>query len=209
MRIKFILFYSVFVIASLKAVTQNTINIHYKQRSYYKLSSGNSHSIDMDWRLVFNDSLSLCYIVTNEIEDKKIELEEFIGQKLFHHGVLYDLKNDILYEEVNRTDLRKKYITISKQKKIIWTYTTEAKIILDNDCKLAIGVIENSKDTLHAWYSLKLTKPFGPINFTWGLPGVVLQAYIPKYDMHLYATKISNSNQILEFPTSAKIKKDK
>ncbi len=209
MIFRFKLLYFILMIVSLQAKAQNTIHIYYEQRSYYKILGGELHSIDIDLKLVFNDSLSLCYIVTNENGAKNFEKEDIIGERLVHHGVLFDYKNNSLYEEVYRPELRKKFLYQTKPKKITWFYTTETKTILGNNCQLANGLFENSKDTIEVWYSMELKKPFGPSFYDWGLPGVVLEAYDPRYSMHFYAKKIINSNQVLKFPKSAKIKKTK
>lgn len=148
-------------------------------------------------RLVYNDSLSFFYFIpTREKKDKLAKLT-VLGDKLIHHGVMYDKQKNEMLEEVTFPE-NSYFVLVDSPKRYNWVFTQQSKSILGYACKLAYTIDEN-KDTIKVWYTGGIGTDFGPIYY-WGLPGIVLEALDQRFYSRIVAEKIELTSLTLMLP---------
>jgi GLPGLI family protein len=171
---KFILIFFSFLVSGI-VLGQKTYSIYYSQVTEIAdfTLQGQKLTNKIEARLIFNDSISFFYFITPNKKDKYKE-EKIIGDKLVHHGVVYNRNNNELLSEVAWP--KKKYYLIKTEQPVFdWIFTKETKNLLGYKCNQAIWP-NSTGDTLFVWYTNEINNVFGPMAY-FGLPGVVLEVY--------------------------------
>lgn len=178
---------------------QNTYRISFIQEKYFADESEKSgvRNFTFEGRLIFNDSISFYYMIPNGSKKDKMEKLSVIGDKLIHHGLMYNSVNkEVLHEVAWPED--KYFVIVDSPKRYNWIFSDNEKNILGHTCKLAYSV-NNSNDTTMVWYATELKKAFGPAVF-FGVPGVVLEVFDQSYTSHFVAKKIELTSLTLVLP---------
>lgn len=181
------------------AHAQNTYRISYVQESYFADESKKSgvRSVKSEGGLVFNDSLSFYYLPFTDRKKDSLEKLSLIGDKLLHHGMMYNLRSREILEEVAWPQ-GKYFVIVDSPKHYSWVLSDNEKNILGYKCKLAYSV-NNSNDTITVWYAAELKKAFGP-SIYFGVPGLVLEVFDQLYATHFVATKAAPVSLTLMLP---------
>lgn len=150
--------------------------------------------------LVFSDTLSIYHFIEggNPLKKKKV-----FGEKLIHHALLYNKNSDSIYSEVNWPSLKNKYLIADTLVKYDWRFSSDTKQILGYTCKSAL-IITEKNDSVLIWFAPEIKEPFGPANYM-GLPGLVLEVYDQRSNLHLFAHKLVRDNFIVVFPSEGEI----
>ena len=154
---------------------QKTYSIYYSQVTEIAdfTLQGQKLTHKIDARLIFNDSISFFYFIAPNKKDKLKE-KKIIGDKLVHHGLVYNRNNDELLSEV-AWPKKNYYLLKTEQPVFDWTFTKETKSLLGYKCNQAIWP-NATGDTLFVWYTNEINNIFGPMYY-FGLPGVVLEVH--------------------------------
>ena len=196
---KYIFLVCIFYITDLKA--QNTYSIDYTQFGQSNiLINGQYKEYELKSRLIYNDTMSFYYYVTGKNDEHRNAT--VLGDKLIHHGLMYNRNNDELLHEV-AWPKKKYFVIVDSSRPYKWIFNKERKNILGYNCNLAYSVSQTNDTTL-VWYTNELGNLFGP-SFYFGLPGIVLEAFTQQYGRHYLATKIEKSSTILVQPNVKKI----
>jgi GLPGLI family protein len=127
---------------------QNTYSINYSRIAYGE----NQQIFKGKARLVYNDSISFFYFATPGEEDKLDKLT-VLGDKLIHHGIMFDKNKNETLDEV--TFPRGNYfVIVDAPKQYNWIFNKQTKNILGYTCSLAYSVKGN--DTTMTWYAPEL-----------------------------------------------------
>lgn len=150
--------------------------------------------------LVFSGSLSLYYYVAggNPLKKRKV-----FGEKLIHHALLYNKTSDTVYSEVNWPRKKDKYLIADTSAKFNWIFPDDMKLVLGYKCKPALMVNEKNDSTL-VWFTPEIPEPFGPAGYI-GLPGLVLEVYDQRSNLHLFADRLVKDFFTVVFPSEGKI----
>lgn len=152
-------------------------------------------------RLVFRDSLSLCYRLADGYDPYK--KKQVFGEKSIHHAILYNAVQDVYFSEVAWPANKPKLLIRDTLKNESWTFLPENKEILGQLCSAALRVNERGDSTL-VWYSKNISAPFGPF-FYMGFPGLVMEVSDQSNGWHLLATKLVPGDFIVRMPEDATI----
>lgn len=152
-------------------------------------------------RLVFRDSLSLCYRLADGVDPYK--KKKVFGEKLIHHAIRYMAGQNVYYSEVAWPASKSKVLIRDTLKNENWTFLSENKLILGQLCSAALRVNERGDSTL-VWYSSSIKQPFGPFLYM-GFPGLVLEVSDQSNGWHLVATKLVPGDFIVRMPGEATI----
>ncbi len=81
---------------------QNTYRVNYSHVKYFADSSSKKGVTDFKWRgrLIFNDSLSFYYMIPNNSKKDKFRNYPVMGDKLIHHGLIYNSRTNETLNEV-------------------------------------------------------------------------------------------------------------
>jgi GLPGLI family protein len=184
---------------------QNTYRINYSHVKYFADSSSKNALRESKWsaRLVYNDSISFYYMLPRGTKKDKLEKKPVIGDKLVHHGLIFNSKTKEAFNEI-AWPADNNFLAKSYPKQFNWIFSNDTKTILGHTCKLAysVGAIN---DTTLAWYSDELGKGLGPADFL-GLPGVALEVFDQQNSSHYVAEKIELTSVTLVFPRNVEIK---
>ncbi len=153
---------------------QKTYSIYYTRINETDFSiNGEKVTHKTNARLVFNDSVSFFYFISPDKKDK-LKNEKVLGDKLVHHGLIYNRNKNELLSEV--TWPKKDYYVIkTQQPDFNWVYTKETKNLLGYKCNQAITTNSNG-DSIRVWYTNQINNIFGPLHY-FGLPGVILEVF--------------------------------
>lgn len=196
---KYLLLIFAFYINDLKA--QKVYSIEFSQFVQSNITiNGQYHQLEMKSRLVYNDTISFYYLIPQGKKDK-LKKEKILGDKLIHHGMIYNRNTDELLLEV-AWPKDKYFIIVDSLKSYNWIFNNEKKRILGYNCNLAYLVSETNDSTL-VWYTSALGSIFGPSAF-FGLPGVVLEVIGQRNGIHYLATKIKTTTVTLVLPEHVK-----
>lgn len=188
---------------------QNTYRVNYSHVKYFTDSSTKNGVSDFKWsgRLIFNDSLSFYYMIPNNSKKDKFKNSSVMGDKLIHHGLIYNSRTNEMLNEVAWPE-DKCFVVVDTPWHFNWVFKSQTKNILDYTCLLAYSVNETN-DTTMVWYTPELNKGFGPAIF-FGLPGLVLEVFDQNNSSHYVVEKIELTSVILMLPQNIeKIPADK
>jgi GLPGLI family protein len=146
-------------------------------------------------KLVFNDSLSLSYLFFGN--NDPLDKNKKYCDKVIHHSMFYSVNNNHLYYGYNYRTRGKGYLLKDTFIKATWVFWEDSKLILGYQCKPAL--IVNGEDSTLVWFTPEIPKPFGPSVFI-DLPGVVLEVFQQKNNLHMFATRIEKDTFALAFP---------
>ncbi|MGG9963770.1 GLPGLI family protein [Ferruginibacter sp. SUN106] len=172
---------------------QNTYSINYRQT----ISEVDGNKFKTKARLVYNDSLSFFYFIPPRDKKDKLAKLTVLGDKLIHHGVMYDKKRNEMLEEVTFPE-NSYFVLVDSPRQHNWIFTQQSKSILGHTCKQAYTV-EKNKDTTTVWYTEGIGTDFGPIYY-WGLPGIVLEASDQRFHLRIVAEKIALTSLTVMLP---------
>lgn len=196
---KYLLLIFAFYINNLKA--QKVYSIEFSQFVQSNITiNGQHYQIEMKSRLVYNDTMSFYYLIPQGKKDK-LKKEKILGDKLIHHGMIYNRNTDELLLEV-AWPKDKYFIIVDSSKPFNWSFKKDSKRILGYNCSLAFTVNEKNDSTL-VWYASALGSLYGPSAFC-GLPGIVLEVYEQQFGRHFLATKIETATVTLMLPVNVK-----
>jgi GLPGLI family protein len=178
---------------------QNTYRINYSHVKYFADSSTKKGVSDFKWsaRLVYNDSISFYYMIPNGSKKDKFKNYPVIGDKLIHHGLIYNSRTNEMLNEVAWPKGRY-FVIVDSPRHFNWEFKNQTKNILSYACSLAYSVNETN-DTTMVWYDPELDKGFGPTIF-FGLPGLVLEVFDQQNSSHYMAEKIELTSLTLVLP---------
>lgn len=184
---------------------QNTYRINYRNVKYFADSTSRNGVRDSKFsaRLFYNDSISFYYMLPNGSKKDKFEKRPVIGDKLIHHGLLFNSRTKEMFNEV-AWPKDNNFLAKNSPRQFNWIFSNNTKSILGHTCTLAYSVNEVN-DTTMVWYSDELGKGFGPYDF-FGLPGITLEVFDQQNDSHYVAEKIELSSITLVFPRNVEIK---
>ncbi|MGG9963771.1 GLPGLI family protein [Ferruginibacter sp. SUN106] len=194
-----------FLYCSNNTKAQNTYRINYSHVKYFADSLKRNGVTDFKWsaRLVYNDSISFYYILPDGSKKDKFEKKPVIGDKLIHHGLLFNARTKEAFNEV-AWPKNNNFLVKSSPRQFSWVFSNNTKNILGHICTLAYSVNANN-DTSMVWHTDELGKGFGPYDF-FGLPGIALEVFDQQNDSHYIAEKIELTSVTLVFPKNAAIK---
>jgi GLPGLI family protein len=196
---KYLLFICAFCINQVKA--QKTYSIQYSQSGQSNVSiNGQYQKYELISRLVYNDTLSFWYPALLYNKDKFRD-NSVLGDKLIHHGVMYNRNNNEVLGEVVLSK-RKYFFIVDTPRLYNWVFNRQQKEILGYHCNLAYSVSETN-DTALVWYTGELGSVFGPL-FYFGLPGIVLEVFDQQNGRHYLATKVERVSVTLVLPGNVK-----
>lgn len=152
-------------------------------------------------RLIFRDSLSLSYRLADGYDPYK--KKNVIGEKMVHHAILYNAKQEVYYSEVAWPANKPKLLIRDSLKNETWTFLPDTKAILGHLCASALRINERGDSTL-VWYSKTLSQSFGPFLYM-GFPGLVLEVFDQSRGWHLVATKLVPGDFVVRMPAEATI----
>jgi GLPGLI family protein len=136
-------------------------------------------------------------MIPNDRKKDKFENSIVMGDKLIHHGLIYNSRtNEILNEVAWPKD--KYFVIVDTPWHFNWVFKSQTKNILNYTCSLAYSVNETN-DTTMVWYTPDLNKGFGPTIF-FGLPGLVLEVFDQYNSSHYLAEKIELTSVTLMLP---------
>ena len=173
--------------------SQSNYSINYRQVIYYE----NRESSKINGRLVYNDSLSFFYLIPLNKKKDKLAKFSILGDKLIHHGVMYDKKKNEILNEVTFHE-NNYFVIVDSPKRAGWVLTEQSKNILGYACKLAYRIDEGN-DTTMVWYTGEVGTGFGP-SYYFGLPGIVLEALDQRFNLLIVAKKIEPTSVTLVLP---------
>ena len=176
---------------------QNTYSINYRQVSYYSDSPYKKlQSFEFKTRLVYNDSISFFYVIPPGKKDK-LEKLSILGDKLIHHGLIFNKNRN---EKLNEVAWPKGsyFVIVDTVMQFKWIFNTATKNILGYNCNCAYALHKNNDTTL-VWYNVELGSSFGPSSFL-GLPGIPLEILDQRYAQHFIAQKIELTSVTLVLP---------
>lgn len=181
------------------AHAQNTYRISYIQEKSFADESQKRgfHNVKFKGRLIFNDSISFYYMIPNGSKKDKMEKLPVIGDKLIHHGLIYNSANKEVLHEVAWPE-GKYFVIVDSPRRYSWTFSDNKKTILEHKCKLAYSV-NQTNDTTMVWYSEEIKNAYGPAVF-FGVPGLVLEVFDQSYASHFTAEKIELTSLTLMLP---------
>lgn len=146
--------------------------------------------------LIFNGGKSLYTPVSNDIDEKIIDLDNPIASQM---NIVY---NNLNTNEtvMEKTIFGETYLIKDSLRKIKWKITDETREIAGYNCRRANGIMLDSIYVV-AFYTNEIPLSIGPESFT-GLPGMILGVAIPYENLTWFATKISgiNANQSIITP---------
>lgn len=182
---KYLLVICALYINELKA--QKTYSIHYSQSGQSNVSiNGQYQNYELRSRLVYNDTLSFWY-PTQLYNKDKFKDSSVLGDKLIHHGLMYNRNNNEVLGEVVLSK-RKYFFIVDTPRLYNWVFNRQQKEILGYHCNLAYSVSETN-DTVLVWYTGELGSIYGPLLY-FGLPGIVLEVFDQQNGRHYLATKV-------------------
>ena len=178
---------------------QNTYRVNYSHVKYFADSSSKNGVSDFKWRgrLIFNDSLSFYYLVPNYSKKDKFKNSPVMGDKLIHHGLIYNSRTNEMLHEVAWPE-GSYFVIVDTPSHFNWVFKNQTKNILSYICSLAYSVNETN-DTTMVWYTPELNKGFGPAIF-FGLPGLVLEVFDQYNSSHYVAEKLELTSVTLMLP---------
>lgn len=184
---------------------QNNYRINYSNVKYFADPTSKNGVSDSKFnaRLVYNDSISFYYMLPSGSKKDKFEKKSVIGDKLIHHGLLFNVRTKEAFNEI-AWPKGNNFLTKSSPRQFNWVFSNNTKSILGHICTLAYSV-NAANDTSMVWYSDELGKGFGPYDF-FGLPGIVLEVLDQQNDSHYVAEKIELTSVTLVFPRNVEIK---
>ncbi len=193
----------IFLHLSFSSFSQGGYAVIYKREDiYFPITfNGEKRKVPLnDNLLLFSDSFSLFYYVAagNPLKKRKV-----FGEKLIHHALLYNKKTDIIYSEVNWPRKKNKYLIADTSAKFNWVFRDDMKLVLGYKCKPALMVNEKNDSTL-VWFTPEIPEPFGPAGY-FGLPGLVLEVFDQRSNLHLFADKLVKDSFSVVFPAEGKI----
>ncbi len=155
-------------------------------------------------RLVFRDTLSFCYGIKDDADQMK-KKDTLYGEKLIHHGIIYNSNSRVYFSEVAWPAGAKKYLIFGKPAEDIWTFGTETKTILGYECRSALHVDKNN-DSVLVWFTPSIPNPFGP-NMYFGFSGLVLEVFDQRggRGLHIIATKIESGPYRVVMPAKGEL----
>lgn len=140
---------------------QNTYSINYRQTIYKE----NGNNYKSKTRLIYNDSLSFFYFIPSQEKKDKLAKLTILGDKLIHHGVMFNKKKNEIFEEVTFPE-NSYFVIVDSPKRENWVLTDQSKNILGYACKLAYRIDEGN-DTTMVWYTGRIGTGFGPHLLFW------------------------------------------
>ncbi len=188
------------------ANSQNTFRVDYDYKMMLPVINGKQLFNQFSTKLIYNDTASLFYYMGDIPADKdKLMKSGFIGDKLIHHALYYNLRNKTLYHQTAWPG-KKRHLTPEVVLNASWVLLDQKDTICNKECKMAYR-INKKNDTTMVWYLPSEKHSFGPSIYV-GLPGVVLQAFDQRYGLIFTAIKIDQTTQSLVSPLELyKIKK--
>ena len=199
------------------ARSQSVLDIKYEQLplNFQEVNTANFHSwaTPIKLRMVANDSF--CLVFCRDIPKELRRNQKQLGDKLVNHGYFHDfmtgkkfseikLPKDFTYFAVNIPDtasIPEQSITRTTDYHYLvedslfasnWQLLDLQKTILKRNCRAALAIDKNN-DSIMVWYTMELAFKKG---FLWydGLPGIVLEVYDQKRNVHVKATGIKEKN---------------
>ncbi len=192
------LFFLLFSLSVSNSVnSQNTFRVDYDYKMMLPLINGKQLFNLFSTKLIYNDSASLFYYMGDTPADKdKLMKPDFIGNKLIHHALYYNLKNKTLYHQTAWPG--KKRLLTPELVNASWVLLDQSDTICNKECKMAYR-IGKENDTTMVWYYPSEKHSFGPSIYV-GLPGVVLQAFDQRHGLIFTAIKVEQTTQSLVSP---------
>ena len=187
-----------FVLQFGRSFAQNSYTILFK--TYYVSSDSILVAGGNDMLVAIKDSLSYTYYAP-------LEVKYPLGSSFMPKSTFVNINSRLIISPYGYLGEPKTYaLLVDKFPETKWNITNERKIILGDTCIKAVGILHGVETIV--FYSPKLPVGFGFFT-TLGLPGTILEAYIPERKQLTTAENIIKSSpDICEPVYSRKVLKE-
>ncbi len=143
-------------------------------------------------RLVFDDTASFFYNLSQEIRRDPFKERKIYGLKLDNHSWYYKPGKNVLAEGHHLKTAGKHFLVLDTALRFNWVLLSDTKIIEGYTCFASLSV-NNKNDSTLAYYTRDIPLHFGPAWYV-GLPGLILEVYDQERGWHVKARKIEKKN---------------
>ncbi len=151
-------------------------------------------------KLVFNDSLSYCYIDLKGSTPKRKDKNIF-GAVNIHHSTFFFKNKNLMYSMMIKPH---PYMFIVESPLHKWMDNSDTKVIAGYPCKSALS-INKSGDSVLVYYTENIPFSAAPLFGYTDIKGVVLEVYDQERSLHMIATNITKGPFQIIFPADVEI----